>query len=288
MCWFGLNATLNFEETPIVFHMILCPQEANDFEHLSIARAAIFDANVIQFELRWTITDGCTENSSSIRDQIQHCHVFRGADGMIKRQNHDIRPQQDTRSSGRDSGECHQWRGPIMIANTMMLFEPYRIEPQFFSVDGLFESFFKVRAAFSGNKSKFHRLIPICEIDVAGTSSIRCKDYLPAIGGERRMRVTALIIAECIGVMSTKYLEYLLPISQMDFGDATRSRLTIRYHGLPINMQVVMSISAARCRVICFGITCTIRRTPTAEALCSIVPDAAVKTNSLAVSTPKF
>src|SRR6266498_2084547 len=126
----------------------------------------------------------------------------------------------------------------------MMLFQPDRIKSQLFPIHGLFKSFFKVRTAFGGNKSKFHGLIPICEIDVAGTGSIRGEYHLPPIGRERWMWMTALIITKCIRIMPAKYLEYLFPIAQVHFRDAAWACLSISDHGLFISVQVVMGVGA--------------------------------------------
>src|SRR5215216_4047058 len=128
--WSWLNAAFNFEEASIIFYMILHPQETDDFEHLDIARAAIIETNIIQFELRRTIANRCAEDCSSSRNHIQHRHVFRDTDRVIKGQDYDIRSQGDARGSSGNTGQCHQRRGPIMIANTMMFFEPNRIEPE--------------------------------------------------------------------------------------------------------------------------------------------------------------
>ena len=56
------------------------------------------------------------------------------------------------------------------------------------------------------------------------------------------MRVAALIVTECIGVMPAKDFEFLAPIDQMDFGDAARARFPIGDHGLPVRMKVVMGV----------------------------------------------
>jgi hypothetical protein len=102
------------------------------------------------------------------------------------------------------------------------------------------------------------------------------------------MWVTALIIAESIRVMPAKHFKDLVPIPQMHFGDATRTRLPVGDHCLSIGMQVVMGVSSARCGVIGFGIVCTIGRTPAAKAYGVVSQCAAVKTDSSAIATPKF
>src|SRR6266508_839299 len=102
------------------------------------------------------------------------------------------------------------------------------------------------------------------------------------------MRVTALVIAEGIGVVPAEHLERLFPLAQMHFGDTARTRFTVGDHGLPIGMQVVMGICASRRSVISLGIVCTIWGTPTAKALHVIAQSAAVKTDPPSVTTPKF
>src|ERR1041385_6050986 len=102
------------------------------------------------------------------------------------------------------------------------------------------------------------------------------------------MRVAALIIAKCVRVMPAQHFEHLLPLSQVDFRDAARARLPVRDHGLPIRVQVVMSIGAAGGHVISLGIPCAVRRAPTTKASCVIAANTTVETDSLAIPAPKL
>ena len=79
--------------------------------------------------------------------------------------------------------------------------------------------------------------------------------------------MAALIIAKRIGVVPAEYLEHLLAIPQMYFGDATRTRLAIGDQRLPIGVQVIVGVGPARRRMISFGIAFTIWGTPATKAL---------------------
>ena len=126
----------------------------------------------------------------------------------------------------------------------MMFFEPDRFEAQLFAINSFLKSLFKVRAAFGGDESKFHISVPICEVDVAGAGPIGREEYLPAVRRKRRMWVAALIVAKRIRVVTTKHIEYLPAFTQMHFGDATRTCLTISDHRVSVGVQVVMCIRA--------------------------------------------
>src|SRR5688572_14924156 len=102
------------------------------------------------------------------------------------------------------------------------------------------------------------------------------------------MRMTALIIAECVGVMSTQNFKLLTSITQLYFGDAARTSFTICDHCLSIGMQVVVSIRTARGVVVCLDVICAIRSTPATKAKYVIAGYTAVKTEALSIRAPEF
>src|SRR5688572_29147477 len=104
------------------------------------------------------------------------------------------------------------------------------------------------------------------------------------------MRMAALVIAKCVGVVAAKHFKDLLSVDHMYLRDAARARLTVCYHGLPIGirMQVVMGIGTPGCDMICLPINGSIGGTPAAKALRVILPAAAVKTNPLSICAPEF
>ena len=83
--------------------------------------------------------------------------------------------------------------------------------------------------------------------------------------------MAALVIAKRIGVVATENFERLPSIAQIYFGDATRTRFAVGDHGLPIWVQVVVSIGSPRSGVISPGIARPVRRTPATKTLGVIV-----------------
>src|SRR5687768_13590403 len=136
--------------------MVLGPQCAHYLEHLYVARTAVIKADIVQLEFWWPITDCSAEDGAPIRDNIQHCHVFRGSNRMVKGQHYDISSKQYTAGTGCNPSKSHKWRGPVVVTNAVMFLQPDRVESQLFTVNRLGEGLVEIRAAFCGYKSKFH------------------------------------------------------------------------------------------------------------------------------------
>ena len=74
----------------------------------------------------------------------------------------------------------------------------------------------------------------------------------------------------------------------MYFRDAAWASFAIGDHGLPIGMQVVMSIGATGCIVISLRIFCAICGTPATKAKNVVARYTAVKADALSIGTPEF
>src|SRR5579859_415715 len=96
--------------------------------------------------------------------------------------------------------------------------------------------------SYPRSRARARPQLPIHHVDIALAAVVGGEDHAPAIWREGGVGVAALVFLGLISVVAAQHFKHLLPVAQMNPGDAAGPRLAVCDHGLAGGVQIVVRV----------------------------------------------